>query len=248
MPLDLPNTLPTVEQDRSACQDRCSTNPWCRHWAFWTAGRHCHLQGENATRNGYGFGFDSGSPQCYLPPNNLKCVKEGLSWEPILGTPGYYTGTAEENIELCQERCARFAGCAHFVLDKVTGMCRLADYRAALVVAPEAWVVGPPHCQDTVYDELRKLILRKQESPPPANMRGGKVQSVGEADAAEKISHLAVFGACFALAAVFASLGMSMASSRWRGRHARRTSASEPATYTELSRAGLLVMSPGECE
>jgi len=251
-PLNLPDTFPTVERDRDACQDRCFKNPWCRHWAFWKEGRHCHLQGENATRNEYGFGFDSGPPEC-LPsltitsttsiPNNFRCVKEGFSWEPMLGTPGYYTGTADENTQLCQERCARFAGCAHFVHDTSTGLCKLADYRASLVAAPLSWVTGPPQCQNTVFEELHDFMMRKNEEQPPANMRGGRVQQVGQADAASTISHLAVRGVCFALAAVVASLGMTIASSR---SIARRASQAGASTYTELSGAGLLALSPGE--
>jgi len=173
IPLDLPHVAPSEEADRWACQRRCLENPWCRHWAYWKEGGHCHLQGENAKRQSYGFGFESGPPEC-LPAltvtsttapisNNLLCVKEGIFWEPLLGTLGFYTGTVEENTALCQSRCSRYNGCAHFALDTTTGMCRLAGSFATPMPALPTWVSGPPRCDGTVYEELSDLLVRKDQ-------------------------------------------------------------------------------------
>jgi len=253
-PLDLPNAPPTLEADRQACQDRCFNNPWCRHWSFWKDGGHCHLQGENATRNNFGFGFVAGPPEC-LPTlriptttsnpisNNLRCVKAGVSWQPAIGTVGYYTGDVEENMQLCQERCARFPGCAHFMLDSSTGMCQLAGNMAELVVAPLSWHSGPPQCNDVFYEELSDLIMRKfqgtvnrEQQAPHANTRGGAVQELAETQPPDTATH-GFAPHALAAAAALGLLPLGIVAGRWRRR---------PTTYSGLTGAAFLAEDANE--
>lgn len=169
LPLDMPGSKPDIVEDSLACKERCKQTYGCTTFGFWTNGRHCHLQNDNATQQLYGFGFESGPAECSPKhtvtqtttnpiPANMRCIQDGILWSPLLGLAMYIEGKQEEASSKCQQFCAETNSCARFQMDTATHTCSLAGADADPLTGFPGVLSGPPVCDD-IYGELADEIM-----------------------------------------------------------------------------------------
>jgi len=206
LPLDLAGTAPTIAENSAACQARCVATERCEHFSFWSAHRHCHLQGAEARRQEYGFGFESGPPEC-SPENavsttttdplafNDHCLQRGMYWAPLMPEVLYIREEPEqEGIRLCQRFCAK-TGCARFQYDSRSGGCNVAGPRAKPYFGAAQDVISGPASCGGVYSELSDFLMLKYSRaardaivPSPMSARLGGIALFAAVAAAVALS------------------------------------------------------------
>jgi len=89
VPLNMPGTDRTTEENANACQRRCQKNPSCKHFTFWPDGG-CHIQ-DGSAKAEKGQDITAGPPNCpviktprqccfYLGDNTEAVVRIGTSF------------------------------------------------------------------------------------------------------------------------------------------------------------------------
>jgi len=169
-----------VVQDAVACQEECQKVKGCATFSFWTKGGHCHLQDKSASRQQYGFGYESGHRECSKDdlvtqtttnpiPENERCIQDGLIWSPLLAPMVKFEGVSEDEAAVkCQQMCADEEKCARFQFDPSTRECGLASTSADPMLGKPGILSGPPAC-DELYSALADFILSQGGFQRPAD-------------------------------------------------------------------------------
>ncbi|CAE7908810.1 unnamed protein product, partial [Symbiodinium necroappetens] len=156
----LAGQAPTLEDNVSACQARCSRIPSCAAFAYWTPGRQCHALGHLRMPTARPHGKDgwvSGPPGCreeqvsaaarVLATRHRDCYHPHASYHPVLETtePQFVQSALH-----CQEWCQRERHCAYFSYFTLSGLCSLSAASATKLQPVLNFVAGPRACSDLV--------------------------------------------------------------------------------------------------